>query len=54
MEVHNKNISLCLGVSKRVPDIAVSISIPFPGMAACCLKRLLCNCADNGGLMVGL
>lgn len=53
MEVHNKNISLCLGVSKRVPDIAVSLSIPFSGVAPCCLKKLMCNCADGSGLMKG-
>lgn len=47
MEVRNKNLSLVVGVSKRVPDIAVNITFSFPGVAECCLKGLLCNCAEG-------
>jgi hypothetical protein len=48
MEVRNKNLSLVVGVSKKVPDIAVNMTFSFPGIAECCLKSLLCNCSEGG------
>jgi hypothetical protein len=53
MEVKNKNVSLCLGVAKKVADLAVSLTIPFPGIASCCLKKLSCNCEGAKELMTG-
>ncbi len=47
MEVHNKGISLVVGVSKRVPDIAVNMTFAFPGIANCCLRGLACNCSND-------
>jgi hypothetical protein len=53
MEIKKKNITITLGVTKKVADIIISISIPFEGIATCCLKRLKCNCGEPGELMVG-
>lgn len=53
MEVHNKNISLVVGVSKKVPDIAVGMSFSFPNMSEKCLKMLMCNCAKSHELVHG-
>jgi hypothetical protein len=53
MEVRNKNLSICVGVSKRVPDIAVSITIPASGISDQCLKELICNCAGDKELREG-
>ncbi len=47
MEVKGKKISLLVGVNRRVPDIAVSMSFLFNGVANCCLKKLSCNCAPT-------
>ncbi len=54
MEVHDKGITLTVGISKKVADIAVSMTFTFPNIAECCLKGLMCNCADGGnGVMNG-
>jgi len=54
MEVKNKNFKLTLGVCKKVPDIAVVMSIPFKGCPPCCLKKLRTNSpAKSPSLMTG-
>ncbi len=54
MEVHDKNITLTVGVYKKSSDITVNMTIAFPGVAECCLKGLMYNCADGGkGAMKG-
>jgi len=47
METRVKNVTLLLGITKRVPDIAVSMSFSYPGIADCCIKQLLCNCSSK-------
>ncbi len=47
MEVKGKGISLVVGISKKVPDIAVAMSFPFSGISDSCLKKLLCNCSGE-------
>lgn len=53
MELTKKNINICIGVTKKVSDIAICLSIPFSGMAMCCVKKLLTNCSDVKELMNG-
>jgi hypothetical protein len=53
MEIKDKGISLVVGVSKRVPDIAISLGFHFSGIASCCLNKLLCNCSEHEELMKG-
>lgn len=53
MNVKSKNIQLTVAFTKRVSDIAVCISIPFSGIAQCCLKKLSCNCSEPSELMQG-
>jgi hypothetical protein len=53
MELKEKNISLVVGITKRVPDLAVSLSFSFPGIAECCFNSLVCNCVKEGELMKG-
>lgn len=53
MEYKTKNLKISLVTSKKVADISICISIPFPDVAECCLKKLSCNCTEEGGLMKG-
>lgn len=53
MEAHTKTISLVVGVTKRTADIAVNLSIPYNGVAACCLKKLMGNCSGHNEMMPG-
>jgi hypothetical protein len=53
IEVKSKNLTLSLGVSKKVADVIVSLSVPFKGMASCCLNRLKKSCGNPSPLMNG-
>lgn len=53
MHVKSKQVSLTIGQTKKVADIVVSISIPFKGIASCCLKKLKCSCVDVPELVKG-
>jgi hypothetical protein len=48
-----KNLTLDIGVTKKVGDIIVSATIPFKGIASCCLKKLKSNCTGNNLLVKG-
>lgn len=53
MLTKEKNITLDVGVSKKLSDIIVAISIPFKGICNGCLKRLKANCTGDNTLMKG-
>lgn len=44
MEASAKNLTVVVGTTKRVADIAVSLEIQFPGVSEKCLQALLSNC----------
>jgi hypothetical protein len=48
-----KNITFDLGVTKKVGDIVVAITIPFKGICNGCLKHLKANCVGDNMLMKG-
>jgi hypothetical protein len=54
MLTKEKNITLDVGVSKKLSDIIVAISIPFKGICDECLKRLKANCIGDNTLMKGI
>lgn len=43
IEVKTKSLDVNIGVLKKVADVIVSITIPFKGIASCCLSRLKSN-----------
>jgi hypothetical protein len=53
MQIKNKQIVLTVGQSRKVVDIIVSITVPFKGIATCCLNRLKANCSGDNELMAG-
>lgn len=53
MQIKKSQVILTVGASKKVVDLIISISIPFAGMADCCLKRLKFNCSEGTDLMQG-
>lgn len=52
MQFKTKNIVVNVSQTKKTSDIIISMSIPFPGVASCCLNNLKANCSP-GGLMKG-
>lgn len=53
MQVKLKQINLVVGQTRKTVDIAVCISVPFKGVASCCLNRLKSNCGNSDPLMPG-
>ena len=53
MLTKEKNITLDFGITKKVADIIVAISIPFKGICNGCFKRLKANCTGDNTLMKG-
>jgi hypothetical protein len=53
IEVKSKSLNLNVGVIKKVADVIVSITIPFKGIASCCLARLKANCGNPSSPMNG-
>ena len=53
MQVKKQNIILDVGVTKKVADIIISISIPFKGIANCCFKKLICGMPSSPEIMKG-
>lgn len=50
MQLKKAQILLTVGVTKKVADIVVAISVPYE-LTDCCLKRLKFNCAEGTTLM---
>lgn len=48
-----KQINLTVGITRKVADIVVAISVPIKGVAPCCLNRLKTNCGSAEPLMPG-
>jgi len=49
----SKNVTIDVGVSKKLPDIIVSLSVPFKGISQHCLKKLKSNCVGDNHLSKG-
>ena len=53
MLTKSKNITVDVGVSKKLADIIVSVTIPFKGISQHCLKMLKSNYVVNNHLVKG-
>lgn len=48
-----KQIDMSVGTTRKMADIVVVVSVPFKGVAPCCLNRLKTNCGEPDALMKG-
>lgn len=53
MEVKSKHFMMNVGITKKVPDIAVCMCIPLTDINEQALRKLLCNCACSDSLCDG-
>jgi hypothetical protein len=53
MLTNEKNITVSLGVTKKLADIVVSLTIPFKGISHHCLKKLKASCVGTNHLEKG-